>query len=792
MIAEQEGEKVFQTVEKIRKITRAVRAKRKPGDIKAKRKLIASIDPQTTHSVVHAFSLFFQIVNICEERARRRSVLENPNLRHSLRDLFEKLKKDGVPARKVKECLAELEIEPVLTAHPTESKRRTTLSHLMRLSKSIKDPDEILEALWQTRETRFRKMSPVDEVKNCLFYFDRTIHQAVADYMRLFECELQQAYPNITLDKNFLKVSSWVGGDRDGNPFVTPKVSLQTLKMQHALAIDLVRQELEYLKSELTHATDQPVDQNAPVKEDRHFHPDELVRHRIYELWQMVKLGFTNVDYVIKELKDLRDILVKQNAKRAAHGRITDLIYKLEACGLHLGHLDFRDHSGKLKDKREEIIEEFKTIAKIQSIYGERAAHRFILSMTHSKATVVDLYKCAKASGVTTVDIVPLLETIDDLNRGAALLKDLLNDKTYRKHVKARGNIQEVMLGYSDSCKDGGYMAANWCLYKAQKSLSKVADDFGIKLRLFHGKGGTIDRGGGMSYRSLIAQPHAAHGARIRITEQGEVVSLKYSHPVIARRNLEQLTTGVIDAFCRKKERARVDPSWTKIMQRLAEASQDAYKDLVYRTEDFETYLWSATPIDVVAELRIGSRPASRSKSRETENLRAISWVFSWTQSRHLLSAWYGIGSALEDISQDKKTVTIMQKMYKKWPFFSMLLDNAEASLAKTDLYIAGRYASLVEDERVRDHIFGRIEAEYKRTVKQVQMITGHNKLLANNPRLAESIRLRNPYIDPLHYFQVKLLREWRACPPEKRTEHMRRLLALTVNGIAFGMKSTG
>ena len=730
IIREQEGDKVFNAVESVRQSARQVRLKHNPTDIKKKRKLIASMDHETTYSVVHAFSLFFQLVNICEERARRCAIEENPNLRNSLADLFKKLKHDNVSARKLQDCLDQIEIEPVLTAHPTESKRRTTLSHLMRLSDDISNTDEILETLWQTRETRHRKMSPLDEVKNCLLYYDRTIFQAVADYMSLFEKELAKAYPNVKLENNFLKVSTWVGGDRDGNPFVTPEVSLETLNMQHTLAIKLIRWQLTDLKNELTHAASKGLYRSKPLKDDKHFHPDEHIRHRIYELLEIVKVGYTDVDYVLKELKDIREQLFKLNAKRAAQGRITDLINQLESCGFTLGHLDFRDHSGKLTSSRKEILDEFKTIKKIQQMYGKQAAHRFILSMTHSKETVKDLYKCAQEAKSTDVDIIPLFETIDDLNNSPQLLDDLLNDKTYLKHVKKRDNFQEVMLGYSDSCKDGGYLAANWYLYKAQRNLSQVADKHGIKLRLFHGKGGTIDRGGGMSYRSLMAQPHAAHGARIRITEQGEVVSLKYSHPVIARRNLEQLTTGVIDTYCRVREKVKVDKAWLTLMQKLADDSQTAYRDLVYGTDDFETYLWSATPIDVVADLRIGSRPASRSKTKETANLRAIPWVFSWTQSRHLLSAWYGIGSALSTAVEDANTLKMLKKMYKSWPFFSMLLDNAETSLAKTDLYIAGRYASLVEDERVRTTIFSAIEDEYKRTIKAVKLITNHDKLL--------------------------------------------------------------
>lgn len=579
IIAEQEGEKVFAALERVRKIARIVRQNHAPKDIRAKRQLIDSLDPKTTYVLVHAFSLYFQVVNICEERARRREILSKPNLRQSLNSLFQHFKSDCTSPRKVAQCLKQLEIEPVLTAHPTESKRRTTLQHLMRLADSLEGADEVLEALWQTREVRFRPMSPIDEVKNCLFYFDRTIFKAVAQYMRLFEQELKKAYPKLSVGHTFLKIGSWVGGDRDGNPYVTPELSLKTMKMHNDLAIRLVREQLTCLVNELTHAVPLSIDKINKRQDNRHYHPDEVIRHRLYEMLNLVKPGFTDAAYLIRELKDVRKQLVKQNAKRAADGRITDLIYQLEICGLTLGHLDFRDDSSKLKTNRKEVIREFKTIAKIQSMYGQEAAHRFIISMTHSKETVMDMYACARKGGAPNIDIVPLFETIDDLYRSSVLLDDLFKDKAYRKHLKKRNNTQEVMLGYSDSCKDGGYFAANWYLYEAQKNLVKVADKHKVNLRLFHGKGGTIDRGGGMSYRSLMAQPHAASGAKIRITEQGEVVSLKYSHPVIARRNFEQLTTGVMDAFCRdliKKEQP--EPQWLELMRQLANSSQTAYR----------------------------------------------------------------------------------------------------------------------------------------------------------------------------------------------------------------------
>ena len=350
------------------------------------------------------------------------------------------------------------------------------------------------------------------------------------------------------------------------------------------------------------------------------------------------------------------------------------------------------------------------------------------------------------------------------------------------------------MLGYSDSVKDGGYLAANWALARAQKRLVEVAEQHGVNLELFHGKGGTVDRGGGQSHRSIQAQPHAAPGGRLRITEQGEVISLKYANPAIAERNLEQLVTAVLDAHllgARRVPAAKL-AEWEAYLAELSATSRDYYRELVYQTPEFLPYFWQATPIDLIEQLRLGSRPSRRFSTHDLRDLRAIPWVFAWTQSRHFLPSWYGLGWALEKFVTDHAPhgLTLLRQMHEGWPYFAILIDNAETSLAKTDLYIAGRYATLMHSASVRDRIFTRIEQEYHRTVRNVLEVCGSSHLLARQPVLAESIRLRNPYVDPLNFLQIRFLREWRRArhtPPE-----LLHLLQLTVGGIAFGMKSTG
>lgn len=774
MIREQAGDAAFDHVEQLRQLAKAIRAQHDQGSIRAKRRLVAELTVGEAYDVAHAFSLFFQLTNLCEERARVRHLQANPAPAQSLRRLFRELKEAGVSAATLQHCLDALEVEPVLTAHPTEAKRRTTLNHILRLGTQFDRPDEILEALWQTDEIRERRVGPLDEVDSTLFLFERTIVPALANFYATFAAELHAAYPAVKQTRPFLTFASWVGGDRDGHPFVTSEISLATVARHRARLLGHYACECEELISELTHAGRR---QRSPASDP--FQPRESYRRQVLAIRRKLAGGYRHSAEFVRDLETIQAGLRRHGAHRAAGGRITGLIAQARACGFHLAQLDFRDHS---RQAPAELLAQLRTIHAIQRDHGEAAAHHFILSMTHSAADLTGVLALARRAKAR-VDIVPLFETIQDLAHAPQIMDEAWRDAEYRKHLRRRGNVQEIMLGYSDSNKDGGYLAANWFLYRAQEGLAELADARGVNLRFFHGKGGSIDRGGGMSHRSLRAQPHAAHGSRIRITEQGEVVALKYSNPVIAQRNLEQLTSAVIAANCLPAP--ATEPAWIEAMDQLAQSAYEFYQELVCRTPEFLTYFRQATPIDLIEHLTIGSRPSRRSGDGDVRQLRAIPWVFAWTQSRHLLSAWYGIGHALKaygDLEQ-------LRAMYRHWPFFAALLDNAELSLAKTDLYIASQYAALVTDAGVRQRIFGVISEEHARSVRLVLSVTQRSRLLANQPVLAESIRLRNPCIDPLNYLQIRFLPRWRRA---KETESLRRLLSLTVNGIAFGMKSTG
>lgn len=688
MVREQAGDALFEHVEGLRRLTRAIREDGGGESLSAEvRKRVGALRDGDAYLVAHAFSLFFQVVNLCEERARVRHLAAHAAPVQSVRQLFAELKENGVTDAQLQACLDVLEVEAVLTAHPTEAKRRTTLNHIFRLAEHFDAPDEVLEALWQTEEVREHKVSPLDELKNALFFVERTILDTVGAFYVTFDRELAAAYPGVRRTRSFLTFASWVGGDRDGNPFVTPEITLETGKVQHERAMAFYKAECGKLLDELSHASPRAPLHVGHAGADDRYQKSERFRHALVEVQRKLEVGYRKPEELVRDLTRIQAGLLKQKAHRAAHGHLERLIRQVEAFGFHLLELDVRDHRDKVTNARDELLAELRVVAELQRRYGSGAAHRFILSMTTSAADLLEVLGLARKARCERLDIVPLFETIEDLEGAARILDALWSDASYRAHLSRRGDLQEVMLGYSDSNKDGGYLAANWYLYRAQKEISQLADRRGIRLRFFHGKGGSIDRGGGQSYRTLRAQPFAAHGAKLRITEQGEVISLKYSNVVIAERNLEQLTSAVIATHVLPAPWAR-DPvrlaTWEARMDDLARASQHAYQGLIYRTPEMNEYFWQATPIDLIEHMRIGSRPSRRRATSELKQLRAIPWVFAWTQSRHLLPAWYGLGSALERFTEgDARGLAALREMYEAWPFFTALLDRSTTSSSR-------------------------------------------------------------------------------------------------------------
>ncbi|HYE31582.1 MAG TPA: phosphoenolpyruvate carboxylase [Methylomirabilota bacterium] len=794
IIREQGGDELFNQVEDLRQFAKKQRSEPSKESSEAWFKRLESITPAQAHSIAHAFSLFFQLVNICEERARSRHLKANPLPPYSIKWLFQTMKENGVTAETVRNALDELEIQPVLTAHPTEAKRRAVLNQLTRLPENWNSPDEVLETLWHTDEVRSRGINPLHEVDQVLFWFDLTISKALPQFYREFDEQLRLHYPEVQRTRPFLTYGTWVGGDRDGHPFVTPSLSLMASEMYNERAVKLVVSQCERLVEELTHASTAPkIANQEPLALRQRFQPGEDLRSRISNLKAELFSGTCSARHARSELAAVRDELIKLGARRAADGRIADLLCQLEAFGFHAAEMDFRDHRNNLDSP--DIEAQLITLRTLQEQYGPEAAHRYIISGTQSEEDILKVFERASRIGLTQLDIVPLFETMKDLANAAGITERLLERRSYREHIRSRGDVQEVMLGYSDSNKDGGYLMANWALHQAQRQLAATALKAGVKLRLFHGKGGPIDRGGGASHRTLRAQPFAAPNLRLRITEQGEVISLKYGEPFLAQRNLEQLTSAVLANACLPQ--AKPQPAnlakWEEALERVAVVGMKAYQGLVYETPDFAEYFWEATPIDVLQQLKIASRPARRRTTRDIRDLRAIPWVFSWTQSRHLLSAWFGTGAGLQSlIKESPAALDLLRGMYRDWPLFKELIRNAELSLVKADMGIAAEYAKLVRAEELRNRIFGIIRAEYEQTVDAILKITEQKEILESQPVVRESIRLRAAYIDPLHYLQLSLLKRWREVANEAEDAEIRRALSLTVNGIAFGMKSVG
>ncbi len=916
VVRQQSGPGIFAAIEELRKLTKGLRHQSDPARIPGRAfegegansapAFVKRLSAAEAVPIAHAFSLFFHLVNLCEERERIRRLKaydrQERGAPMSLRRTFHELNRRGVKRADVQRLLASMKVEPVLTAHPTEAKRRSVFNHILRIGQVLETScaeatpaleeriDPWIEALWLTEEVRARPVTPEVEIENTLVYFERTIYNLASNFWERFRSELSQAYGPSREPLPFFRFGSWVGTDRDGNPNVTPEASLkaaaahrQSILQYYARSCDRLltmvsfpcrnSQAAQRMQKELRRVMQRYPETQAFRASDQ---PDELYRRKLRIMIWRLERTLANADGAydsptafIDDARLLEEALEAHPSKRIGWLGPGRLRVAAQVFGFHGASLDFRQHAQLVRAAADELlgaanlpvkppvertrsvqrllassqlpepvtlqclkmIEEFRTLKEIQRRYGEAASHRFILSMSASESDIWNALLLGKMAGLVEsrrgkvardfpeeagpngaggrrnkeiqtpsrwkldFDVIPLFETYGDLLASPAILDRLLSDPLYRQLLRSRGDFQEVMLGYSDSVKDSGYLAANWALYRAQEGLEAAARRHAVRLSLFHGKGGTIDRGGGMSYRSVQALPHAAPGGRLRITEQGEVISLKYSNLDIARRNMEELVSSVLEARLIHHHAIPAErlETWRTFAHELAEGSRAYYRALVYETPDFPLYFSQATPIDLIDRLRLGSRPSRRFGSSDLENLRAIPWVFAWTQSRHFLPSWYGVGHACEEFirSHPEHGVRALQEMYRDWPFFSVLIDNAEISIAKTDLYIARCYAALVRPESLRERIFHQIEEEYHRTVRSILTIREGERLLDRQPVLAESIKLRNPYVDPLNFLQLRFLERWRRHPRAASPELLH-LLQITVGGIAFGMKSTG
>jgi phosphoenolpyruvate carboxylase len=892
-IREQAGPKVFDLVERIRQSAIRYRRDQDGRSLRTLEKTIGALGQDDATNVVRAFSYFHHLANVAEDvhhdRTRRADEARRaPPGPGSLAFTRARLRAAGVTARRLQAFFDQARIEPVLTAHPTEVQRKSVLDRHRAIRALLGGPgepgpalDEDLRrevlVLWKTNELRAEQPTVTDEIENGLAYFRGTFLEVVP---RLHG-EVEEALAPGSALPPFLRVASWIGGDRDGNPHVTHEVTARALELQAQVAFEHYLREIHALGSELSLAAKYTVD-SAELDALGARSPDRAVSRREEPFRRALTGVYARVAATAKRLASdvlvphaavgpappylaadelgadldiIHNALVGAGCARLAAGRLQLLRRAVEVFGFHLASLDIRQHSEvharvvqeitrratgvdvydglDEADRQKLLLRELgparplvsphvaygpettealatlRAVATLHERYGARAVPNYVISMTAGPSDVLEVALLLKEAGLlvpgqeprSAVNVIPLFETIEDLRACGGIMHALFSLPYYRQLLESRGDLQEVMLGYSDSNKDGGFLTSNWELYKAERALVDVFGRHGVRLRLFHGRGGTVGRGGGPSYHAVLAQPRGSVNGQLRMTEQGEVIASKYADPAVGRVNLATLVAATVEATLLGPRDETIDAAqrdsaeeerFTETLEALSALAFRAYRALVYETPGFIRYFREATPIGEIGDLNIGSRPASRKTSDRIEDLRAIPWVFSWGQSRHSLPGFYGFGAAVRGfLAKDRAPrLRLLRAMYARWPFFGTIVDKLEMVLSKTDMGIAARYAGLVRDRRLRDAIFGRVEREHDDTLAAVFAITGAKTLLQGNPSLARSLRNRTPYIDPLNHLQVELLRRLRTGKGD--AEEIRRAVHLTINGVAAGLRNSG
>ena len=885
-VREREGERVFDIIEQIRQTS--IRFRR-DEDETARRELGEIMDGLSraeASQIIRAFGYFSHLANIAEDqhrirRTRAHAAAQSPPRDGSMAQALTRARDAGITGEELWAFLKTAAISPVLTAHPTEVRRRSMIDREMEVAGLLAERDRpdrtpaelaaneeglrrAILTLWQTSLLRRTRLRVIDEVANGLAYYDYTflrelprlygdLEDALADYKGGGECRLPP----------FLRMGSWIGGDRDGNPFVDADVLRRALAMQSSRAFTFYLDELRLLGSELSLdsrlvAVSEGLCGLAERSPDTSpFQADEPYRRGIAGILARLAatvsrlsdqpLGEVAPYEAPEELSADLDIvhhsLTENGSRGLARGRLRRLRRAVEVFGFHLVSLDLRQTSdvhrrtvaelfdtvlptgyadlseqqrvevlrvelrtprplaSRFLDYSAETASELAIVdaaAAAQSRYGAAAIPHYVISQTASVSHILEVALLLKEAGMLrsrdgalSIDIVPLFETIADLRSCGRIMDQLFAVPEYMKLLDSRGRAQEVMLGYSDSNKDGGFLTSGWELYKAEIALIEVFRRHGVRLRLFHGRGGTVGRGGGPSYQAILAQPGGAVQGAIRITEQGEVIASKYSNPEIGRRNLEILFAATLVATLLQPAEAAPRRVYLEAMEELSSHAYRAYRALVSETAGFADYFRQSTVIGEIANLNIGSRPASRKPSSRIEDLRAIPWVFSWAQCRLMLPGWYGFGTAVERFlaAHPEGGIALLQAMYREWPFFSTVLSNMDMVLAKSDIGIASRYSELVADVDLRGRVFARLRGEWQATIEALLAITGQASLLEGNPLLARSIRNRFPYLDPLNHMQIELLKRYRA---GDTAEDVVAGIHLTINGIAAGLRNSG
>jgi phosphoenolpyruvate carboxylase len=883
-------------------------------------------DMETVKRLLRAFTVFFQLLNTAEQKeiirvnhARQAQAVKTPRS-ESIRDAIFRLAQSGVTADQLQSLLYQIAICPTLTAHPTEARRRSVLDKLqaiagclVQLSESPETPyldrplnneqrteselRQALTALWQTDELRASSVSVMDEVRHALYFFEHTIFEVVTWLHADLRSALRERYPETRFDiPPFIHYRSWVGGDRDGNPYVTPEVTWQAMLTHKSRALRLYLEKLVPLRRELTQSsrlappTEELVQSLERDRQTITLPPERLNRfarepYALKILYIQERLtaslnhlnsltdfhaegpGFVTPEPAYRRSSDLlEDLAILQRSLRqqragllADEGSLSDLVTQVQTFGFHLASLDVRQHSDEHEKALEEILavsqaipggaryrelseeekvrlltrelrrvrpllprdwvgspqtqkvlEVFEVIRHGQRYISPHSVTAYVISMTHGASDVLEALLLAKEVGLlrwietdgethiqSDLDIVPLFETIDDLQRCDGLMRHLFANAAYAHQLKARGDFQEIMLGYSDSNKDGGYLAANWSLHDTQARLSQVCRKAGITLQFFHGRGGTVGRGGGRANRAILSQPSGSYNGKVRFTEQGEVISFRYSLPPIAHRHLEQITSAVLLATAGVPAGKRVRRAWTESLKQISDHSRSVYRNLVYHDPDFWSFYTHATPISHISRLPIASRPVFRPGQGLVglENLRAIPWVFAWVQSRYVLPGWYGVGSALAWFAgQSEENTLLLQQMYREWPFFRTALDNAQLELVRAYLPTAAWYASRIKSEALGRRIHAQIEREHDLTRHWILQITQSEQLMGRDSVVRRTVELRNPAVAPLSRLQIALLERWEAQEETQKegSSDLRDAILLSIIGIAAAMQSTG
>ena len=891
-LVRQEGPELLDLVERVRALTKLARSSSSPAAAAELDDLLTHLPLPTAIVLVRAFSAYFHLANIAEQvhRADEQTVRTGGGGR--LRAAIADIRRADVPEAELRAVIERLELRPVLTAHPTESIRRSVLTKRRQIAALLEQRGaaraseddveraerriaQLIDLIWQTNELRRDRPSPVDEASSVLYYLDQLFSDVVPQLLDDLVAQLEKLGVALPDRGRPLRFGTWVGGDRDGNPEVTPEVTMEVLRLQHEVALRKLTAAVEELVSELSSSTlmvgiSRELERSLAA--DREVLPEVFARYcRInaeepyrlkcsYILERLRNtsrrlsedrphrpgLDYARIDQLLDDLEMMRASLHANRGEVLVRGKLDQVVRVATAFGFSLATMDIREHAeqhhqvlGALFDLVGELPVAYRELDRQQrrlllsselsstrpltspamrlaqasgplrllatirdsfDRFGDDVIESYVVSMTRGADDVLAAAVLAReaglidlSAGIARLGFVPLLESTEELRSAARILDELLDDHAYRRLVALRGDVQEVMLGYSDSNKEAGITTSLWEIHRAQRALRDAASRHGVVLRLFHGRGGTVGRGGGPTGEAILAQPYGTLDGAIKITEQGEVVSDKYGLPTLARRNLELTLAALLEASLLHRESRvplEVIDQWDEAMEVVSGAAHRAYRRLI-DDPGLEAYFRSSTPVDELAELNIGSRPARRGGDAgggTLEGLRAIPWVFGWTQSRQIVPGWFGVGTGLEH-ARATGWSDRLAGMFQEWHFFRTFISNVEMVLSKTDLAIARRYVEHLVDPSLH-YLFDLIVAEHERTVAEVLTLTGQRRLLERYPQLRRSLDVRDAYLDPISYLQVSLL--GRVREGDDHDLMLRRALLLTINGVASGLRNTG